>query len=751
VDNIAGSNVKIATAFWPDAPRMIRAHSPLAGRTGDKAAYWCDGLDDDCDGWTDNIPGTATRLSEPSSWFSGEKSPKPSFKTAVVPARPRDWFPSSFLFDPLVATDESGHARVDVKVPDTLTTWRVLALAHARNGAQAGAVSRFVGTLPSYVDPVVPSELRVGDEVRLPIMVVSSEAQPASVPLQIQAEGAALSGAPQAVRIAAAGTQVELITLKANEPGTLTLHAILGGADDVTRTVPVRPDGRPITEHRSGTLAGSRELAITLPDDAREPGANAHLTAYPGALAIVRSELAHAETRGSSIADHAYALLLAGNAPTLLKSMGGAADDQLLRRLTLEASQLAVADARTEGATLDPALVEAALAHREDRVLSQLGERLCEQLAETQLPDGTFGDEANVQRMLVTTAEAVQAIRAGDRSSTGRARAAGASVRVEGAFERYLAQIEDPYTAAAVAASGVMPPGLMERLRDVIRAAVTTDESGARRLTLPDGLQRADGAKPNEIDASALALLALDPQQDAALRADLGSVLLASYSPASGWGDGRTNLVALRAVVDFFKDPMPERITVKLLVDGAPLAQGSLDARHGDLLALDAPLRASWGRHTWSISAEPPVAGLGFSLDVTAYRRWKAADEIDGLRMESTVPKGLHVGDPAEIAVRVSAPASEPLTVHYALPPGVQPVKTSLDELEQSADVREYSVEGQSIRLDLPGVEEGRTTTLHFKVMPTLAGRLHPDASRLALNSKTERVSWVPSPVWEIR
>ncbi len=87
---------------------------------------------------------------------------------AVAPAATRAWFPETFLFNPLIVTDASGRADVKVKVPDRLTTWHVLALAHSREGAQAGTTTDFLGTLPTYVDPVVPKQLVAGDEVRLP-------------------------------------------------------------------------------------------------------------------------------------------------------------------------------------------------------------------------------------------------------------------------------------------------------------------------------------------------------------------------------------------------------------------------------------------------------------------------------------------------------------------------------------------------------------------------------------------------------
>src|SRR6185369_12580463 len=92
----------------------------------------------------------------------------------------RSWFPETFLFEPLVVTDAQGSATVKVRVPDRLTTWRVLALAHSRAGAQGGAVASFLGTLPAYVDPITPKVLLVGDEVRIPVQLVNTTEAPVS-------------------------------------------------------------------------------------------------------------------------------------------------------------------------------------------------------------------------------------------------------------------------------------------------------------------------------------------------------------------------------------------------------------------------------------------------------------------------------------------------------------------------------------------------------------------------------------------
>src|SRR5262249_45044280 len=143
----------------------------------------------------------------------------------------RAWFPETFLFEPRVVTDDHGAATVPVRVPDRLTTWRVLALAHTRQGAQAGATTSFLGTLATYVDPVVPKRLVIGDEVRLPIQLVNTTAAPVATALQIEAKRATVAGAGGARTIPAQGNLVDYVTLKADRPGAAELRVGLGATD----------------------------------------------------------------------------------------------------------------------------------------------------------------------------------------------------------------------------------------------------------------------------------------------------------------------------------------------------------------------------------------------------------------------------------------------------------------------------------------------------------------------------------------
>src|SRR5262249_6416118 len=154
------------------------------------------------------------------------------------------------------------------------------------------------------------------------------------------------------------------------------------------------------------------------------------------------------------------------------------------------------------------------------------------------------------------------------------------------------------------------------------------------------GVVRADGYPPSPMEATALAVLALGTSDP--LSADLGTALLGGYSPYYGWGDGRANLVALRAVVQLFKDPVPANVKISLDRDGTHVVSGTLaPAKLQEVLTLVADAPGSSGPHTWTVKSEPAVPGLGFSFTLQAHIPWKDEPPTPGLEMKLEMPKEL--------------------------------------------------------------------------------------------------------------
>jgi hypothetical protein len=692
----------------------------------------------------DNKPAAAPAQTQATPAKKQPGSPGPGANE--TPAR--SWFPETFLFEPRLVTGDDGTATLPVKVPDRLTTWRVLALAHSRTGAQAGAVTSFLGTLATYVDPVVPPFLIAGDEVRLPIQAVNTtDAAVASV-LSVVAQGANVTGASGPRTLPAQGSTVDYATLRAPQAGPITLKASLASTDAVIRTFEALPAGKPERTTRTGTLAAPRTFTLDGPTGSDPSTDRIRLLVYPGALALLRAELSASLARGG-VADDAYALLLAGKATTLLSALGDKADPEVVRTMSLVAGQRAIRHGRTLSVTSAALLTQAALAHPDSPVLARLGERAAAYLAQQQRPDGTFAGETGwtLQRVLVATADGTRAVAAANATQTAKQRAMSVGVRAGGAFERNLAHVEDGYTAAAIVASGIGGK-LADTLRAKIRESIKDAPDGTKYLDVPAGVVRADGSVPGRAEATALAVLALSGDPRAPV-ADLGATLLGSYDPLFGWGDGRANLACMQAVLELFKSPLPPSVTITLTMDGKPLTSGTLEgAKLRDVLVLGAPAPGLAGTHTFGLTAEPAVPGLGFSLTAESWTPWPTQAVTNGLELALPATMTAAVGKPVEVKLTAIAPAGMPLHLQQSLPAGVQVDTPSLQALVDAGTIERFQAADGKLDLYVGALDPGETFAASYRAIPTLGGTLHTSAS--LIESGATRF-YVPPTTWTIR
>ncbi|WP_428268401.1 alpha-2-macroglobulin family protein [Haliangium sp.] len=647
----------------------------------------------------------------------------------------RAWFPETMLFEPLVVTDDSGRALASVRVPDRLTGWRVLGLAHSRNGAQAGAVTSFQSALPAYVEPVVPAQMYVGDQVRVPISLINTTATALTTSLAVTAEGGqvALGGGP--VTVAGNAGEVRYATLSADRPGRLRLTARLGDADAITRDIPVLPTAMPVTQEQRGTLAAPRRFELSAPARRVSPTAELRVVAFPGALAILRTELGAAGGRQGP-AEAAFALLVAAKAGPLLAALGESpgqgpqaqADAQAVRALTLVATQRAARHARTLNVATATVLADAAAAHPDSPVLARLGARALTFLRAEQRPDGTCGGAGGwtLQRLLVATAECARAASS----------APEVGIRAAGAFERHAARIEDAYTAAAVLASGAIGPArapeLAARLRGLVVDAIEDTPDGAQVVSVPAGVVRSDGRPPSKVEATALAILALGDQLAPERRAALGAAVLAGYRPGWGWGDGRASLTAMQAVLEMFRDPLPDQVTVTVSQGGVEVASGTLSReRVRENLILEATVDGG-ARQSWEVRAEPPVPGLGFSFELTHRVPWPTPSD-EGLVLAVTPPEQMTVGRPAALQVSAQVPGGQPFHIALALPAGVQVEPSELERLVAEGTLTRHRIADDRVELWAGALPPAQLFGATLRVIPTFSGRLSSGAHQLDL------------------
>ena len=85
-----------------------------------------------------------------------------------LPAEPwpiRQLFPETLYWAPDARTDAQGHLMFDLPLADTVTTWRLTALASTRDGAIGAATADLVVFQDFFIDAQLPTTLHVGKPV----------------------------------------------------------------------------------------------------------------------------------------------------------------------------------------------------------------------------------------------------------------------------------------------------------------------------------------------------------------------------------------------------------------------------------------------------------------------------------------------------------------------------------------------------------------------------------------------------------
>ncbi|HND30661.1 MAG TPA: hypothetical protein PLA94_11710, partial [Myxococcota bacterium] len=525
------------------------------------------------------------------------------------------------------------------------------------------------------------------------------------------------------------GSLAKVVQISAPTVGRLAVTATLEGVDAVERSVQVRPVGRPVDQSRGGTLGAPRELRVEAPNVT----GRLDLQVYPGTLSLVASELGMAPGRGGGIWSDAYAWLLATQAMPLVQS--GELKEEDRRAVALRALQRL----RRQSLQMDPPVaVPTLIALAEatpDSLEGELAKRMRAALAEAQAPDGLWpGRSSGIDDILVATAQATWALGPENRANR---------LRAQGAFERYAARVESPYVAAWGLVADVVEPGSADALRKKVKEAIAKATDGTRYLEV-DGT-RGDGSRATTAEATALALILF--KDDPELSSDLAGWLLANYNPGSGFGDGLSSLLSLRALQIALKGELPPSVTVILEVDGKEVGRGLLDTAHPHQ-PLHLSVEDYRGAHDLRISTEPPVPGLAWNLVQRSYLPWEQ-ESPRGLDIQVT-PSALAVGTPGTLGVRVAGPVGARVTVELGLPPSVTADPTSLEKMKNNGQCSAYHVQDGQVRLEGMTLNDGGAS-FELGLSATVSGQLWAGASRVMVEDNPESAFVRVPGQWSIR
>ncbi len=222
-----------------------------------------------------------------------EQPPEPAVARAAS-TKLREFFPESLLWRPEVVTDERGEAALHFRAADSITTWRVSAIASSPQGRLGFGGASFRAFQKFFVEPDLPPVLTQGDRIGLPVAVYNFLEEEQRVALSlVQDDWYELAGErDRVVRVGAKQATSVVFDLVARKLGThpLTVEArgeAEGAADAVRRTVTVWPDGRERTNVINARVSGRTTLSVDIPSGAIPGTARLVCKCYPGIFGSV--------------------------------------------------------------------------------------------------------------------------------------------------------------------------------------------------------------------------------------------------------------------------------------------------------------------------------------------------------------------------------------------------------------------------------------------------------------------------------
>ncbi|HTK55865.1 MAG TPA: MG2 domain-containing protein [Gemmatimonadales bacterium] len=181
----------------------------------------------------------------------------------------RSRFQTTAFFLGSVITDSSGAGVARVKLPDNLTTFRVMAVAVSRNDRYGSADAPLLVTRPLLARPALPRFFRPGDEFLAGVVVNQRAGGTPTVGVDVTATGVTLGGPSHQNAVLEAGRGKEVrfpFTGLAGDSASFRFDvAGEGDRDAVLTRLPVRPDHHPRARTVAGMLYDTATVTITLP------------------------------------------------------------------------------------------------------------------------------------------------------------------------------------------------------------------------------------------------------------------------------------------------------------------------------------------------------------------------------------------------------------------------------------------------------------------------------------------------------
>ena len=206
--------------------------------------------------------------------------------------RVREYFPETLYWNPMLLTDAKGQAEIRMPMADSITTWRLSAMANSMNGQLGSATSGVKVFQDFFVDIDLPLSLTKDDHVEIPVAVYNymPTAQTVSLELETQPWFRLQGAAAQSLRIESGQVKVVYYPITVTAIGAHALLVTARGSklsDAVRRQIEVLPNGKRVEVTINDRLERTSEKTFTVPADAIKGASACYVKLYPGTFSQV--------------------------------------------------------------------------------------------------------------------------------------------------------------------------------------------------------------------------------------------------------------------------------------------------------------------------------------------------------------------------------------------------------------------------------------------------------------------------------
>jgi hypothetical protein len=210
----------------------------------------------------------------------------------------RSQFRTTAFFLGSVVTDSTGRATAKAKLPDNLTTFRVMAVAVTAGDRYGNGQSPMLVTRPLLARPALPRFLREGDKMSAGVVVNQRAGGTPQVKVDAEVKGAKLDGVASKTTQLEAGRGRE-VRFDFSQPGEDPIGTAdsstfrfgvtgAGDADAVQKRLAVKPAFRPRAWTVSGVLNDSATADLVLPEGIDPARSRIQVTVGSSPLSVIK-------------------------------------------------------------------------------------------------------------------------------------------------------------------------------------------------------------------------------------------------------------------------------------------------------------------------------------------------------------------------------------------------------------------------------------------------------------------------------